>query len=401
MGKAKNLDHRLRSYSHLKRLLPKTAALVAEAAAVKYEVLESELTALLVEAELIRLHQPHYNILLKDDKTPLYIITTKETYPKVLSVRKTDLTEYRIKRSFGPFPSGRQVRAVLSLARRLFPYCTASAADKAAHKACLYSHIGLCPGACAGRITPLDYADNIHHLEQFLQGKHREVVRELTIQLNQAAAQLDYETAHQLKTKIEAIDYVVSHYRQRFDDQPIPNLAEDEHAQESLELFRFLTQHHLSLDKLNRIEAYDVANIQGKAAAVSMVVATNGVVDHSEYRHFAIKTLNTPNDVGMLKEALSRRQHHPEWGIPDLIVVDGGKPQTKAVKSIMTWSVPVIGLAKMPDRLLIPSRQPPYTWKEIPIRLPQARLLVALRDEAHRFARRLHHHRAKYDMFNA
>ncbi len=394
VGKAKNLNNRLRSYSHLKQLSLKTSQLIHAASTVKYQILDSEWTALLVEAELIQLHQPHYNILLKDDKSPLYIITTKETYPRVLAVRKSERLQYPLRRSFGPFSSSLQVKEVLKIARKIFPYCTALQTKQL--KKCFYVHLGLCPGACNHSITPSKYQQNIGNLELFLQGKHHHIIKDFTTQVTFAASKQDYETAGRFKQKIDAITYVIDRYRHKTNDQPLPNITEDSGIHKTIELIRLLKEHGLTCPTLSRIETYDVANLQGTSAVVSMVVAIDGVADHDHYRHFSIKTLHTPNDVGMLKEAITRRQQHPEWGVPDLIVVDGGKPQIKGIQRILTWSVPVVGIAKQPDRLLIPLKTNPPLITSITLdsSSPAGQLIISMRDEAHRFSRRLHHKKA-------
>lgn len=135
-----------------------------------------------------------------------------------------------------------------------------------------------------------------------------------------------------------------------------------------------------------RIEGYDIANLQGHQATGSMVVLVHGKPEPSQYRHFKINSLTTtPNDPAMIAQVISRRLHHPEWGRPDLILVDGGKPQINAATNIT--NIPVIGLAKKQETLI---------FKNQPIQLPKnslaLQLLQTLRDEAHRFSRRLHHH---------
>jgi excinuclease ABC subunit C len=401
VGKAKNLANRLKSYSLLNHLLPKTKQLVAHAQAVKYHILKSEFEALLVEATLIQAYQPHYNILLKDDKSPLYIVITNETYPRVLAIRKNDRQKYRIVREFGPFPSSTKVKEVLKITRRIFPFCTATPNEKKHHHACFYVHLNLCPGACTAAISPEKYQLIIDDIGKFLTGKHQEIVNDYRQKIQTAIEEEAFEVAQQYKTRIEAITYIHSHYQYQKQDSQLPNLTNDVATQKILQLKKILKDHGLSIAKIDRIEGYDVANIQGVDAAVSMVVSTHGQPDHDSYRHFSIKTLKTPNDVGMLKEAITRRFHHPEWGIPDLIMIDGGKPQLKAVLSIMTTSIPVVSLAKHPDRLLIATNKSPVTittYKLDPTN-PGSQLLIALRDEAHRFSRRLHHHRHHQRLF--
>jgi excinuclease ABC subunit C len=387
VGKAKNLDHRLKSYSRINHLLPKTKQLVLHTLQVKYQILDSELQALLIEAELIRTHQPHFNILLKDDKSPLYIVISKSDYPSVKPIRRSDLknaSNYR--RIFGPFPSSRQVKTVLKLARRLFPYCTICDSTKRPVKACFYSHIHLCPGACTGSISVSDYQLNIKRLELFLSGKHKQILNQIAKDIESFSRQQQFELALAAKQQYQAITYVFSHYRIAQNHQPLPQLSQDLNKEALLSLKNLLYHQGFATTDYNRIETYDVANLMGQSAAVSMVVAIKGQIAKHQYRHFKINTLKTPNDVGMLKEALTRRQHHPEWGLPNLIVIDGGKTQVNGVKSVMGWSVPVIGLAKQPDRLFINHGYIPLNPNH-----PGSKLLITLRNEAHRFSRRLHH----------
>jgi excinuclease ABC subunit C len=388
VGKAKNLDHRLKSYSRIHHLLPKTKQLVLHTRQVKYQTLDSELQALLIEAELIRTHQPHYNILLKDDKSPLYIVISKSDYPSVKPIRRSDLkTTANYRRLFGPFPSSRQVKTVLKLGRRLFPYCTVSDSTKPPTRACFYSHINLCPKACTGSISVKNYQLNIKRLELFLSGKQKQILHQLTKDIDLYSRQQQFEQAMVAKQQYQAITYVFTHYRLAQNHQPLPQLSQDLTKEALLSLKNLLYHQGFASINFNRIETYDVANLMGQSAAVSMVVAVNGQISKDQYRHFKINTLKTPNDVGMLKEALSRRQKHPEWGIPDLIVLDGGKTQVNGVKSILTWSVPVIGLAKQPDRLYLHNHYLPLDPRSL-----GSKLLISLRDEAHRFSRRLHHH---------
>jgi excinuclease ABC subunit C len=394
VGKAKHLSNRLHSYAS-SHVSPKVKQLVAAVTQVRYQILDSELEALLTEAELIRLHQPHFNSLLKDDKSPLYIITTKEKYPRVLTVRKNEVSSgvYRCRRSFGPLPSGTKVREVIRIARRLFPYCTQHASKASVSKSCFYAHLGLCPGACTGKISTNEYLQNIHHLELFLSGKYKSIIKDMKKDITRAAVELRFETANILKTKIIAIESVIYRYKSKTEDQPLPQLTESHTGFANLELLRLLKNQGIPLLKLDRIEAYDVANLMGKSPAVSMVVSLNGELTSNQYRHFAIQTLSTPNDIGMLKEAITRRQNHPEWGIPDLILVDGGKGQVKAIKNIISWQIPVIGIAKNPDRLIIPLKHGKDNYRALPLNpsLPGHQLIIVLRDEAHRFARKLFH----------
>ena len=135
-----------------------------------------------------------------------------------------------------------------------------------------------------------------------------------------------------------------------------------------------------------RIEAYDISNLSGTNPTGAMVVAIDGKIDKSQYRLFNIRGLVTPNDPAMMAEMVKRRFNHPEWGRPDLIILDGGKPQIQAVKKVISGlpgKCRVIGLAKNPDRLI-------GTDKKLDLNTAADRLLIQLRDEAHRFGRKQH-----------
>jgi len=162
------------------------------------------------------------------------------------------------------------------------------------------------------------------------------------------------------------------------------------------------------LFKSRRIEAYDVSNIQGKDATGSMVTFINGKPDKNFYRRFKIhpvksalrlfnrvKILNKPNDITMLKQVLSRRFNHPEWGLPDLILIDGGKAQLNAALSMTR--IPAMALAKRRNELYMKNLEKPILLKTLPREV--FNLILQLRDEAHRFARKYHHKLREIDLF--
>jgi len=146
-----------------------------------------------------------------------------------------------------------------------------------------------------------------------------------------------------------------------------------------------------------RIEAYDISNTQGTSPTGSMVVFENGKAKKNDYKKFAIKSLNTPNDVAMMKEMLTRRlarAGEPEaWKLPDLMIVDGGKAQLNAVLTALkaiNYKLPVIGLAKKLEEIYLPNRK---STLQFPTNSPALHLLQRIRDEAHRFA--ITYHRKK------
>ncbi len=365
---------------------------------IEHQVLDSEIEALLVEAELIRAHQPYFNSRLKDDKSSLYLLITKEDFPKVLRLRKTDLDKkiYQKKLAlFGPFASAYRLNELLKIIRPIFRWCNQKPNKQ--HKACLYRHLDLCSGACAGTISATDYQADIKQLIAFLRGRKSELLRQLKEEMVALVKVEAFEQAALRRDKIQLIEEITSQNYQLKNDLLLPSLGQSRAEEGLLQLKRILREHRLIENEtaLQRIEGYDVSNTMGQQATVSLVVLTEGEIDQSQYKFFKIRSLQTPNDYGMLQEALTRRQKHPEWGQPDLIMIDGGKGQVQAIRKIWQWQTPVIGLVKNPDRLVLASKDP-LTQKissqivKLPDNHPTLQMLANLRNEAHRFAKKHH-----------
>ncbi len=382
VGKAIDLYSRVSSYflgSHsLREASPKgvnvrIAALVDEIADIEIVIVESELEALILEANLIKKYLPRFNVRLLDGKDYLYIGLTHEDFPKVITLRRMDLK--KMKKYWGPFPSSRTVRDTLKQLRRIFPWCAGGHG-----RACFYYHIGLCPGACVGVISKEDYNQIIKRFSKFLDGKKEELVSELTEEMKKTSAKQDFEEAARIKKVIEGILYILQTNRvEKFLENP--NFLQDE-RQIALEKL----QQDLNLKKLpERIEGYDISNISGKNATGSMVVLTHGDIDKSQYRRFKIRISGRPNDVGMHKEMIKRRLKHSEWPFPGLIIVDGGRGQVRIVCDelrVENLEIPVYGLAKREEWLYPPDGEVIKLSK----RSLSLKLLQKLRDEAHRFA---------------
>jgi excinuclease ABC subunit C len=372
---------------------------------VRVKVLKSELQALLIEAELIRAHQPFYNSLLKDDKSKLYLLFTKEDYPRILRLRKTDLRKKHYQNSLailGPFASSYKLNELLKIVRPIFPWCNKQ--NKNDHKACLYYHLELCPGACCDQISPQTYQENIKLLIKLLRGKNKTLVKELAQKMKTLAKAEKFEEAQQLKNKIDLIKEVTEEQYQLQPDLILPDLTRKK-QQEALINLRHIMHERGLVDlkyRFQRIEAYDVSNTQGKQATVSMVCFIDGYPESSEYKFFKIRQLNQPNDYAMLQEAIVRRQKHPEWGRPDLILIDGGKGQLRSVNHVWRQSqffnCPVVSVVKNPDRLILIAQEKAKNnkknWQTFEINLaknhPTLHLVSQLRDEAHRFAKKQH-----------
>ncbi len=419
VGKAKNLKRRVTSYSYTKKLSNRIHQLVTTASHVKFKILESELEALLVEAELIRTYLPQFNVALKDDKSALYIHITKEEFPRVETVRKKEIISYHLPGTIiGPFQSFYKVREVLQIARSIFSWCNhpASAQRGEVKKPCFYYHIRLCSGACVGQISAEEYNENIQALVLFLRGKTKEVLSELKQSMQEYSAREEYEKAGVARNQINIIKEVTSkQYRLKPDLVASVSLSSNEVEDQLIYLRKLLHTYQAipATYELNRIETYDVSNIGGQQASVAMVTTIKGEMDSSEYRLFNIRTLNTPNDYQMMKEALLRRQNHPEWGKPNLVVIDGGKGQLRAALSIWQWDCPVISIAKDPDRIIIPHlhwttkltedtsklEKLQYHIIKLPETHPALRLVQKGRDEAHRFSKKQFSRRKLKEMF--
>jgi excinuclease ABC subunit C len=380
VGKAINLKKRVTQYFQRDDALgPKTAVLVSQIDSVETKTVGSEIEALILEASYIKKYRPKYNSMLKDDRTYSFIIITKDEFPLVYS---THLSQIPPKSEvFGPFPSGSDVNSLLKTIRRIFPYYT----KKHGPHPCLYCHLGLCPGP---DITRTDYLKIVNKIKKILNGKFTLLRRQLVKEMSEASRLQQYETSLVLRRQIESLDYVVSGWKNLNNLFGQINLPEDRQSSAINELVTTLSP-FLNITGLNRLECFDISQMGTRYFVGSMVVWQNGQIDHSQYRKFKIQLPPSPNDQLMIKEVVWRRLRHPEWGKPDLIIVDGGKPQVSAASSVIAsaaWqSLPIIGLAKRLETIVIRKGD---TWREI--NLPQNShallLLQSLRDEAHRFA---------------
>lgn len=359
-------------------------------------MLESELQALLIEAELIQAHQPFYNSLLKDDKSQLYLLFTAEDFPRLLRLRKTDLKKQAYQKSLavlGPFASSYKLNEVLKIVRPIFPWCNKQ--HKQNQQACLYHHLELCPGACCGKITPQDYQKNIQQLILFLRGKNQFLIKKLSKEMMVLAQEEKFEVAQKIKNKIATIKEVTEQRYQLKPDLILPNLTRQLKQEGLVHLRRIMHQAQIipANYQFERIEGYDVSNTQGQQATVSMVTFIAGLPEKSEYKFFKIRDLDTPNDYAMLQEALHRRQRHSEWGRPDLIVIDGGKGQLRSAQKVWQqtdiFNCPIISLVKNPDRLVL-FKQNKTSLVKLASDHPSLQLLSQVRDEAHRFAKKQH-----------
>lgn len=400
IGKARNLAKRVQSY-FAKNQGTKTMQMLSLAHSLSYIVTDSEFSALLLEAKLVRLHMPKYNIQLKDDKSPLYIVFTKEEFPRVLTLRQTQLQVIPHTHVYGPFVDGVTAKKVLKFLRRIFPYSQ----HKLGKRGCLYAQIGLC-NPCPSEIVKLsgeararqkkEYRANITALRTLLDGKSNRVVFALTRDMKQYAKTQEFERAQEAKERITKINYLALKQLSIDDFVTDPYLLSDIRDKERKELVNLIAPYVSTTAR--RIECFDIAHLAGSFPTASMVTFIDGEPEKRWYRHFRVSAQDQNNDTDSMSKVLTRRaRHFSDWGRPDLIIVDGGKGQLAAALEIIT-DIPVIGLAKRFETIICAT-----TDGYVEIRLPDGgakNLVVRLRDEAHRFARTYHHALVKKNLLS-
>jgi excinuclease ABC subunit C len=353
VGKATSLKHRVMSYFQ-KNLPIKTAKQMNEVVEIEYIETDSTVEAILLESRLIKKHSPVYNIKDKDDKSRLYIHITQEDFPRVYSLRETDLVLIREKNPilYGPFFSGASLSLALEMIRKIAPFRSCRKLPK---KRCLYGYLGLCSAPCLGDVNKVEYRKNIHLVRDFFEGRKERVLSSLKKDLKNYSKHKEYEQAAKVRDRL----YALEHLKQSFAIKKETNTIFD------------------------RVEGYDISNISGEFATGSMVVFIDGLPEKSEYRKFKIKNIRGANDTGMMTQVL-RRRFRNDWPHPDLIVIDGGKGQVNSAVAVLKsekLDIPIVGLAKGIDRKkdeIITSRI-----------LPRGEIVLfkQVRDEAHRFAK--------------
>ncbi|WP_417802866.1 excinuclease ABC subunit UvrC [Thermophilibacter provencensis] len=531
VGKAKNLRARMRQYVTLQDDREKIPLMMQVVRSFDYVVVGSEHEALVLERNLIAQYHPYFNVDFKDDKSYPYIaITESDVFPAIKYTRERHRKGTRY---FGPYTDARAARETIDTLRKVIPICMATCVEwkrarrlleKSPEQAsvanlmlaercrpCFDYHVGRGPGVCAGMIDTVEYARHVRQVENFLRGNRSQVVGELTEQMREAAADLDFERAGRLKARLDGLDALddrqqvvfssgvnadligfyreetiscacvfavregrtvrsvefvldkgldtgeeelVSGFLKRYYDETadvpaevdLPAELEDAELIEGWlaekrghsvrlrrpqrgekrrlldmasanarhALMRYMVRTGYADDRTNkallqlesalaldappmRIECFDISTLHGHFTVASMVVFTNGRPDKSQYRRLKIQTpLTEANDFVSMSEVLGRR-YSPErmaderfGSRPDLLVVDGGKPQlTAAMEQLaeLGLDIPVCGLAKSDEEIFVP-------WDETPVVLPSGSpslyLIKQVRDESHRFAITFH-----------
>ena len=497
VGKAINLRSRVRSY--FGAAADKKAKLLRkEAVRLEFIVTKSEVEALILESNLIKRYKPHYNVLLKDDKSYPFLKLTKEPYPMLLFTRRVlkDGASY-----FGPYPNAGSVRKVQDLIASVFPLRQNSGVPmQPRKKPCLRFHMGRCLAPCIGEVSVEEYAEVVAQVKAFLEGRVEDTVASLEGQMRAAAGRQDFELARTYRDRIQALQRltgydsdVVQNHEDDLDflgvaqagnyamvqlfqmrrgrvvgrDKRFLTNAEGASAGEILE--RFMADYygqamqlpplvlvpealdetiwHAFLaeragrkvelrtpqrgDKMDlmamaernavtgleaelallerrgeapgvkelqalaglenapyRIEGFDISNLMGTHTVASIVVFEGGRARKSEYKRVRIRGLDKPDDFYAMHQAVYRRftgQLADKMPVPDLLLIDGGKGQLSAARRALKEAgldIPMLGLAKKQETIIREGADDIL----VPETHPALRMLINIRDEAHRTA---------------
>ncbi|MDR1239598.1 MAG: excinuclease ABC subunit UvrC [Treponema sp.] len=525
VGKARLLKKRLNSYFSGSKDI-KTATLIRRAHSIETIILASEYEALLLENTLIKQHSPRYNINLKDGKTYPVIRITAEEFPRIFRTRHIveDKSLY-----FGPFPNVQAVDTMLELVEKLFPLrkCRVlrnrSGGSPRNNKGpCMYYHIGRCMAPCCGKISVEEYRSHVRRVQELLSGETESLIVNLTQKMHEAARELKFERAAQLRNAVRAIedlsgesavvdfdpegrDYIswalegvfttftvfsmrggkmtgrelfrthsaadeaesletfaAAYYnpgrppppkiylalgkgeegegetsvwrngkwglsrwfREQFGFEPEICPPREKHHAVILAMARQNAQEDLrrrlkergagpALDEMRkalglrarpeRIEGFDIAQLDGKHPVASLISFKNGVPDRKNYRHFKLRTVvGVVDDFAAMREAVSRRYSRllrEEKELPDLILIDGGIGQVNAAKGALNelgLDLDIVGLAKRAEELWLPQAKAPVVLSR---QSEALKVLQFVRDETHRFATSLNQRLRSGDLF--
>jgi excinuclease ABC subunit C len=343
VGKAAVLKNRVKQYFQSTRDMDvKTRALVAEIYDTDWIETESEIDALFLESEMVKRYMPRFNILLRDDKSQLFVrIDMKSEWPHVAFTRNPadDGADY-----YGPYYNGYAVKKALRYLRKVFPYYTKPI--KASERVDLDVHIGLSPRP---GISSEDYKTTLRKLVRYMEGGRKSLARELEKEMHLAAKLHDFENAATLRNKIRDLRELQS--RIMFGDREFMDISKDKALTALADLFE--------LSKIPaRIEGYDISHMSGTNVVASMVVFSNGVSDRGNYRKFKTK-IEQNDDYYNIYETIQRRtseKNMKSWGKPDLILIDGGKGQLDAALKALEerdLKIPTISIAKREEEIII------------------------------------------------
>lgn len=387
VGKAASLRERIRSYFQKDATDLKITSIIAEYATIDCLVTTTETEALLLEAQLVREHQPKFNVLLKDGQPFIYILFTNGLLPEVKIVRNKKLKG----RYFGPFIMHKiQVRKMHAFLLSTFKLRLCKM--KIEH-GCLNYHLGICAGSCKPDFDLTDYQFRIQLAIDALTDNQKEFKQKIEDKIAVYVKEFSFEKAKTMHEYLLNSDYIFRVLKVRFTERKYadqiaritaPNNVVQDFTQLGQELKEFLG---VTKD-IHTIDCFDISHFQSQSIVGSCVRFTDGKPDKKKFRHFKIKTLVEQNDYMALQEIVARR-YRDGLDVPDLILIDGGKGQLSSVKHLVPGAL-FISLAKREETIY---QVDDLVGKKLDIHTGVGKLLIALRDYAHHFA--ITYHRKK------
>jgi excinuclease ABC subunit C len=373
VGKAVSLRKRVQSYFRKNTGMLKTDVLVSNIHDIDFIETQSEAEALILEASLIKEHDPKFNVDLRDDKSYPLIVMTNEEFPRIFVDRPHDRKPgYKY---YGPYVNAGLIREALVIIRKIFPFRTC---EPFPAKECLDFHMGLCLAPCIGSITKQGYLKNVRNICLILEGKKDQLYKNLRADMEEFSREQKFEEAKRVRDQLRAIGALYS------------GTKDVNYYKEAEQL-----QRALNLPKLpERIETFDISNIMGNQAVGSMVSFFQGKPDKNNYRRFKIREVEGIDDFKMIAEVVRRRYtrlKNEKKPFPDLIVIDGGKGQLSAAceeLKKLDVNIPIMSLAKREEEVFLPNKRAAIILRHDSLGL---KLLQRVRDEAHRFALKYHH----------
>jgi excinuclease ABC subunit C len=387
VGKAKNLKRRVSSYfqgsRRFIRAQPKIAAMVEMVREISVHQTRNETEALLLEGKLIKQYKPRYNTDFTDDKQFLLVqVDLQNKLPRfrLCRNRKEDGSHY-----YGPFAQAGMLRATLAEMRKRFGILLADAKPEvlSGDRVRLYHDARAEIFAGHNETTLDEYRERVDRACSFLEGRTKELLKELREEMTKCAEAMDFERAAHLRDLSEALAKTIRKTRRFVRHWP----RGDDLEQEGIKSLGDV----LALANLPAvIECFDVSHVSGTFVVASMVRFINGKPDRRSYRRFKVRGGMGNDDFASMEEVVGRRYgrlRDEGKSMPDLVVIDGGAGQVGAAlyafNQLSVAVPPLIGLAKKEETIVFADDR---SELKLPHRDPALRLLQRLRDEAHRFA---------------
>lgn len=386
IGKSINIRSRLRQhFEGFQNKSTKAQLFIPQTKTLFFKVLENDIQTIIAESNYIKSHQPKYNSQSKDGKTNTYLVFTNQPDTKLLISHGSDLATFNLdnyeKQVFGPYTSGSTALLLQKICRRTFGVCLRPFNSQ--QKSCFNFHLHRCPGACNGLINSNQYQKHLGKIKKFLSGEFRPLQKQLLKEINNQIKLQNFEVAEIYKQQLESLSSVLL-------SRHTANLLKLSDANSTVQNKIVTTLEHPFLTETpRRIECYDLAHLQTKNYVGAMSVFIDGEKSPENYRHFNVASPDF-SDPHAMKQILTRRFGHLEWGAPDLIVLDGGLPQLSITASVIPKNIPVLALAKKLETIYFYNSDGKVEKLQLPLEDPILNLFRSLRDEAHRLANSFH-----------